>query len=151
MNKEGYKEYIIPGGKYGIDDLKDIYAFRYDATGEHDRTNDVLAYKDSEGWLGVSPLFKDIDYLDQKAVNKLSKKLAKDNELYIRSLKKSGKFGQKLPDTSLLIKPVPLYDDHYRGRKNPVTDKPVESYRFTFIGEDENKTLVDSKFVKDNE
>ena len=38
-------------GRYGIDDLKSLYAFHGNSQGDETRTNSIKLYKSSEEWL----------------------------------------------------------------------------------------------------
>lgn len=124
---EGFKTYKVKGSNKGISDLKSIYAFHGNSQGDESRTNDVERFKNSEGWLSVSTYFKDIDYLNQEEVNKLSFEIEKENDKYIESLHKSGEYGDYNGDIELSIKENPMYDSPRRPGKS------LESYRMTFI------------------
>lgn len=124
-----WKTLTFDSGRRGIDDLNSIYAFHGGSQGDDTRSNDVELYKASNGWLILNRDFKDINYLDQNEVDKRSKEIDKENNLYIKRLKQNKKYGSKLPETNLKLKLVPLYDTPTKK----ISDKPLESYRMTML------------------
>jgi hypothetical protein len=122
------RTYKMPGSYKGISDLSSIYAFHGNSQGYDSCSNDVNDFIGSQGWMSVSHGFKDIDYLNQDEVNKRSLEIQKENDEYIKSLYKSGQYGEYNGDINLSLKYMPLYDD-----PSPIHSKGVESYRMAFI------------------
>jgi hypothetical protein len=122
----------------GIDDLKSIYAFHGNSQGDNSISNSIETYKASQGWMSYSSTFEaaGINIDDQEAINKYSEELRKQNEKYIEELKLTGEYGYPTEGISLTLKHFPLYDDN----NYDTTDKPIESYKMTFIdlGNNEN-------------
>ena len=128
MNNE-FRTYKMNGGYKGKDDLKSPYAFHGNSQGDDSRSNDINDYIGSQGWMYVSSHFNDIDYLNQEEVNKRSLEIQKENDEYIKSLKQSGEYGKYAGDIHITMKYMPLYDDP----QPRIYNKPMESYRMTFI------------------
>jgi hypothetical protein len=119
------KEYKIKQ-KRGIDDLQNIYAWVGNSQGDESHTNIIEVGLASDGWM--SYMFKNINFLDQNAINIESARRKQANEDYIKKLKEEGKFGQEY-ELSLHIKENPLFD-----RVINLTDKPpLETYKMLFI------------------
>ena len=125
-----FKTYKLSGGYKGITDLKSKYAFHGNSQGDDSATNDIEAFKSSQGWLSVSRGFEDIDYLNEDAVAKRSAEIEQENREYVEALKKSGEYGTYLGDISLTIKVNPLFDT---SLLKVLKGKGVESYKMTFI------------------
>lgn len=127
-NKEGWKTYTIPvENSLGITDLISEYAFHGNSQGDDSATNSVSEYIASEGWKSVASEFKDIDYLNQSAVDKRAAEIKLRNSTYIDKVTREGNYGKETTtNISLVIKTFPVYDT---PAKSPSTD----SYRLTFL------------------
>jgi len=108
--------------EYGIDDLKEEYAFVGNSQGDESATNSIESYKDSEGWLSYT--FENVP-LNQKAINKEVLKRKEYNKNYIQKLKDSGKYGKKYK-VSIQIEDDMLYDEK-------VNTIETESYRIDIL------------------
>ena len=128
FKKDGSKLRTVYGRELfkGIDDLNNIYAFSGASQGDESQSNSVEDYKFMNGWLGVNDNFKNIDYLNQDEVNKLSNKLKIENELYIQSLKDSGEYGKSIGRISIQYIENELFDRSNINKQN----KLIGSYTY---------------------
>ena len=113
-------EYKLKSRK-GIDDLKGIYAFVGNSQGDNNSTNDLNVYLMSDGWLS----FVFDCELTQEAINKESEKRIKENEEYIESLKKEGKYGKEYEIT--------LNVEHNSLLDESIMDNSKSSHSFVIL------------------
>jgi hypothetical protein len=123
--------YTIPQFK-GIDDLQTEFAFHGNSQGDESRTNDVQQFVDAKGWLSFS-FGKNINPLDQQAINAESERRRKENIRYIEQLRAEGRYGEKY-ELSISIQHNPELDEPMQ-----IAEKPLESYRIVFLNTE--KTL----------
>lgn len=116
--------YIIKRKK-GIDDLQNIYAWTGNSQGDESFTNDIGEGLASNGWMSYR--FKDIDILDQEAINKESIRRQKANEEYIKKLKEEGYYGEEF-DVVFHIQPNPIFD-----APNLQTKPSLNDYKLIFL------------------
>ncbi len=114
------KEYKLKG-KRGIDDLQGIYAFIGNSQGDTTATNDIDVYKSSQGWLSF--VFDCL--LTQTEIDGESLKRKRENEEYIRNLKKEGKYGEEY-ETSISLQENPVFDA-------PQKNRSLNSYSFHIL------------------
>lgn len=103
--------------KKGIDDLQNIYAWTGNSQGDESFTNDIGEGLASNGWMSYR--FKDIDILDQEAINKESIRRQKANEEYIKKLKEEGHYGEEF-DVVFHIQSNPIFDTPHSQLKPPL-------------------------------
>ena len=128
-NKEGYVTYKISADYIkGISDLKSEYAFHGNSQGDDSKTNSVDEFIGSGGWKSVSSNFKDIDYLNQKEVDKRVLDIRTKNQQRILELKRNGEYGERVEnEISLSLIPCSEFDSY------KIHSTTLDSYRMTFI------------------
>jgi hypothetical protein len=101
--------YSVSGGKKGINDLQNEYAFRGNSQGDDSCSNEISDYLASGGWMSFHfPVPID----DQRAIYEESERRKAANEKYIRQCKNDGTYGTDLPPIQLQMVHSPLFDDN---------------------------------------
>jgi hypothetical protein len=108
-------------GKYGIDDLRPIFAFVGNSQGDHSKSNDISVYEASKGWM--SYIFT--GPMTAENIEIESRQNREWNEMYVFDLKKSGKYGTTYEST-ITMAHNPLLDD--TGINN--ANSPLTSHEF---------------------
>ncbi len=108
-----FNSYTIKRQK-GIDDLQNIYAWTGNSQGDTSCTNIIEVGLASDGWMTYN--FKDVNFLDQEAINKESIRRKEANDKYIQELKDKGEYGAYF-DINIHVKHNPLFD-----RVQPIND-----------------------------
>ena len=128
-NKEGYVTYKISADYIkGVSDLESEYAFHGNSQGDDSVTNSVDEFIGSGGWKSVSSNFKDIDYLNQKEVDKRVLDIRTKNQQRILELKRNGEYGKRVENEIFLsIKTFPKLDSP------KMHNTTLDSYRMIFI------------------
>lgn len=107
--------------KYGIDDLKSIYAFVGNSQGDDAGSNNIEHYLNSGGW--QSFVF-DCE-LTKEAIEEESEKRKKWNEEYVENLKEEGKY-EKEYEISINFEENPIFD-------SPRQNNSQYSYSFKIV------------------
>ena len=128
-NKDEYVTYKICSDYIkGISDLESEYAFHGNSQGDDSKTNSVYEFIGSGGWKSVSSNFKDIDYLNQKEVDKRVLDIRTKNQQRILELKRNGEYGERVEnEISLSLIPCSEFDSY------KIHSTTLDSYRMTFI------------------
>jgi hypothetical protein len=129
---------IIQQHVRGITDLESTYAFYGGAQGDHSVSNSVEDFITAEGWLVVSPAFKDIDYHNQDEINKRVDEIIARNKAKVLELIADGTYGEKYEnEVNISVVPHPIFD-------KPLSGLPMESYRMVLLdaSDYENKPNV---------
>jgi hypothetical protein len=119
--------YKMKGRYKGTDDMPSIYAFHGNSQGDNSKSNSVNDYISSDGWMSVSSYFKDIDYMNQEAVDKRSKELKLKNDKYVQDCKDNGTYGEYTGDIEISMLYNPLFDNNY------VDKCKTESYKMCIL------------------
>jgi hypothetical protein len=108
--------------RYGIDDLKSLFAFHGNSQGDETRTNSIELYKLSEGWLSF--VF-DCELTEEAIFNEIESRVIYNNN-YISKLKESGKYGIEY-EVIVNLQENPLLDNNY-----PIK-QPIDSYKMILL------------------
>jgi len=114
--------------RYGIDDLKGLYAYVGNSQGDHSGSNELHSDKESGGWMSFVFNCEET----QEAINAEVKSRAIWNENYIEELKKSGKYGTEF-EINMSFQRHPLFDDE------KATERPTMTHSFFIMDMSKDK------------